>query len=315
MIIINTEIELKLPPIYKRLGKECYLDPIRKKLIYITPEETVRQEVISYLLEVLKIPEEMLVVEQHLSHYGINTKKRADIVIHSLDDEQLMIPLAVVECKAPEVDLDDKARDQMLEYCDIIGANYAMLVNGNRQLCFRYDEKKQQYEVIEDLPSYSEMLEGKYEIFNPGDYPERIPFNELESFLKEDFAACKDPHESNDISCLTPMKLAVVASLIKYADQKYFEEHPVMYLETEDKEYKVELFSGYTTEMASSAYMLTLADSHTYADWLRELYAKSDFKANVVLTTDDHMITLSTCAYSYHDARYVLHGKLTDMNE
>lgn len=82
---MNTEIELRLPPIYKRLGKECYLDPIRKKLIYITPEETVRQEVISYLLEVLKVPEEMLVVEQHLSHYGINTKKRADIVIHSLN--------------------------------------------------------------------------------------------------------------------------------------------------------------------------------------------------------------------------------------
>lgn len=211
MIIMNTEIELRLPPIYKRLGKECYLDPIRKKLIYITPEETVRQEVISYLLEVLKVPEEMLVVEQHLSHYGINTKKRADIVIHSLNEEQVMIPLAVVECKTPEVDLDDKARDQMLEYCDIIGANYAMLMNGDRQLCFRYDEKKQQYEVIEDLPSYSNMLEGKYEIFDPGDYPERIPFDELESFLKEEFAACKNPHESSDISCLTPMEQAVPA--------------------------------------------------------------------------------------------------------
>lgn len=32
-----------LPPTYSRQGKECYLDPIRKKLIYITPEETVRQ--------------------------------------------------------------------------------------------------------------------------------------------------------------------------------------------------------------------------------------------------------------------------------
>ena len=40
----------KMPPIYKRNGRECYLDPIRKKLIYITPEETVRQSVILYLL-------------------------------------------------------------------------------------------------------------------------------------------------------------------------------------------------------------------------------------------------------------------------
>lgn len=37
----------KLPPIYKRNRKDCYLDPIREKLIYITPEETVRQQVIS----------------------------------------------------------------------------------------------------------------------------------------------------------------------------------------------------------------------------------------------------------------------------
>lgn len=32
-------VELKLPPIYHRNGKDCYLDPIRQKLIYITPEE------------------------------------------------------------------------------------------------------------------------------------------------------------------------------------------------------------------------------------------------------------------------------------
>ena len=32
-------VELKLPPIYHRNGKDCYLDPIRQKLIYITPVE------------------------------------------------------------------------------------------------------------------------------------------------------------------------------------------------------------------------------------------------------------------------------------
>ena len=34
----------KLPEIYKRDGKKCYLDPIRKRLILITPKETVRQK-------------------------------------------------------------------------------------------------------------------------------------------------------------------------------------------------------------------------------------------------------------------------------
>jgi len=38
---------MKLPPIYTREGKPCYMDPIRKKLIPVTPEETVRQKMIA----------------------------------------------------------------------------------------------------------------------------------------------------------------------------------------------------------------------------------------------------------------------------
>ena len=41
----------ELPQIYKRNGRECYLDPIRKKLVFITPEETFHQKVLSFLLK------------------------------------------------------------------------------------------------------------------------------------------------------------------------------------------------------------------------------------------------------------------------
>ena len=78
-----------LPKIYIRNGKECYLDPIRKKLIRITPEETVRQRVLSYIINELKVPAAMISVEDHLSHYGIKSSLRADILVKSLtkDDE------------------------------------------------------------------------------------------------------------------------------------------------------------------------------------------------------------------------------------
>lgn len=93
----------QLSPIYQRNGRDCYLDLIRQKLIYITPEETVRQRVISYLINVLHIPAQEIISEQHLSHYGIKTKKRADIVIHATDVDGQAVPIAVVECKAPNV--------------------------------------------------------------------------------------------------------------------------------------------------------------------------------------------------------------------
>ena len=41
----------EFPSVYKRNGRECYLDPIRKQLIYVTPEVTVRQKVISFLIK------------------------------------------------------------------------------------------------------------------------------------------------------------------------------------------------------------------------------------------------------------------------
>lgn len=201
--------ELRLPQIYKRNGKSCYLDPIRQKLIYITPEETVRQHAISYLTDVLSVPKDVIVVEQHLSHYGIKTNKRADIVIHKPDKDGFMQPIAVIECKAPDVPLDLKAREQMLTYCDLISADFAMLSNGVEEYCYRYNQSTGNYEDIVKLPAFTDMLSDKYELYDPGELPPRIPFEKLTAFIKEDRAS-RDPDDYGyDISKLTPMNIAV----------------------------------------------------------------------------------------------------------
>ena len=151
-----------LPKVYMRKNKECYLDPIRKKLIYITPEETVRQQVISHLLYDLKVPADMISVEEHLSHYGVNSIRRADITIkcHTKDGE--LIPVAVIECKAPGVGLGEKVADQLSFYSDTLGCDYAMMINDLEYQCFHYNEQTQQYDLIEKLPCYSDILENKY---------------------------------------------------------------------------------------------------------------------------------------------------------
>ena len=48
------------------------------------------------------------------------------------------------------------------------------------------------------------------------------------------------------------------ASLIKYADQTYYDAHPVMYLTIGERQYQLEIFAGYVTTADSSAYMLSL---------------------------------------------------------
>lgn len=105
------------------------------------------------------------------------------------------------------------------------------------------------------------------------------------------------------------------ASLVNYADQAYYDAHSVLYLFTENKQYRIELFSGYTTTADSSAYTLTFKDKYVFADWIGNVSKKSDFSASVKLTANDYIITLSTCAYSFPNARYVVHGKLVEIED
>ena len=131
-MIINIANQ-SLPKLYMRQRKECYLDPIREKLIYVTPEETVRQRMISYLINELNVPKEAIGVEEHLSHYGINSKYRADIIVHGRngrDDD----PILIIECKAPDVYLDEKTLNQVTNYCYLVYADYAVFLLLCRQI-------------------------------------------------------------------------------------------------------------------------------------------------------------------------------------
>lgn len=105
------------------------------------------------------------------------------------------------------------------------------------------------------------------------------------------------------------------ASLVKYADQSYFEEHPVFFLATEQGKYRLEIFSAYTTTYDSPAYTLKFATEKEHADWLQEIREKSAIHKPVAVTENDRIVTLSTCAYSFHNARFVVHAKLVPIDE
>ncbi len=202
--------EEKLPPVYTRNGKKCYLDPIRERLIYITPEETVRQKVICFLINKLNVPINMIAVEEPISHYGIDTRKRADIIIHKLNEDGLQTPIAVIECKAPDIYLCDRTATQMIEYCDMVECDYAMMINGNDCFCYKYSKDKNIYIKIEEFPDYKSMTEGAYiesEVFQ---LPPRIPFDKLGEYLDRE----RNEIESginNDIGIYTDRDKAIVA--------------------------------------------------------------------------------------------------------
>ena len=103
---------------------------------------------------------------------------------------------------------------------------------------------------------------------------------------------------------------SMFASIDKYKKQSYYNQHPYMYICTPEQDYRLELFSGYITEYDSDTYIIRFASKDEFQQYLDNVIAKSTFKSSIEVTTEDTIVTLSTCAYDFDNARYVVHGKL-----
>ena len=96
------------------------------------------------------------------------------------------------------------------------------------------------------------------------------------------------------------------APLLNYRKHDFYDNHRIIYYCTKEKMYRVELFAGLTVDDDSEIYNLVNLDENKISN----LKNKSDFKSNVIVSNEDKIITLSTCAYEYQNARYVVMGIL-----
>jgi len=95
--------------------------------------------------------------------------------------------------------------------------------------------------------------------------------------------------------------------LLKYKDQTYYDEHPTGWLLTPEKVYLVRFFTGFVSDVWGRAWDLDPAEG-----WAEELAAKSRFSGGPAPEPGDRVLTLSTCAYDFTNARFVLLGVLEE---
>lgn len=98
------------------------------------------------------------------------------------------------------------------------------------------------------------------------------------------------------------------APIVKYRDQSFYDAHPYMYLYTPNQLYKVNLFAGMVTPHDSTVYSYSLS-----TDYINECIANSTFKSSVGTPTGN-ILTLSTCAYDFDNARYVVMGEMVPID-
>ena len=91
------------PKTYVSEGKEYVYDRCRRKKVVLTPEERVRQSVVSYFRWILRTPLRYMQTEVSMKRYGYTSRKdRADLLILRPDGNTI---LAVIECKAAHVEI------------------------------------------------------------------------------------------------------------------------------------------------------------------------------------------------------------------
>ena len=92
--------------IRKENGKHQIFDRIRKTFVALTPEEWVRQNMVSYLIDCLAYPDSRIANEVSINVNGL--AKRCDTVIY----DNNFCPLVIAEYKAETVELTQKVFDQ-----------------------------------------------------------------------------------------------------------------------------------------------------------------------------------------------------------
>lgn len=105
---------------------------------------------------------------------------------------------------------------------------------------------------------------------------------------------------------------SMFGTLDEFKSQDYYNEHPVMYLLTPTKDYRVDLISGFITAADSNVYSFVVSDGQKKL-FLETAKGKSLFSSSVTATEDACFLTLSTCSYEYDNARFVLIGKLVEI--
>ena len=77
--------------------------------------------------------------------------KRYDIIVFNSDGSIFLL----IECKAPEVKIDQKTFDQIARYNLILNAQYLMVTNGLNHYFCEMDFENEKYTFLKELPEFN----------------------------------------------------------------------------------------------------------------------------------------------------------------
>lgn len=124
---------------------------VRKKTLTLTPEEWVRQHVIHFLINQKNVPLGLISSELGIQIHQLS--RRCDVVIFGKDQTAKLL----VECKAPEVKLNQNTLQQIAHYNATLNVDYLWITNGIEHALYFINRINNQIQVLNELPDFAEL--------------------------------------------------------------------------------------------------------------------------------------------------------------
>ena len=97
----------------------------------------------------------------------------------------------------------------------------------------------------------------------------------------------------------------------EYGQQEFYDEHPIMYIITPEKDYKVEICCSFLTGLESTTFEFPRTEGNP-AKTIDDIEKYSYIDTGIVPTLEDKLVSFSTC-YEEDDHRYVVIGVLREL--
>ncbi len=150
--------QLNLPPCRLSISDDAdgvrrVLDPLRGRRVALTPEEWVRQHFVAWMIDHLDYPKSMMANEVAIHFNGMS--RRCDTVVYS---RRGLMPLMIVEYKAPGITVSQKTFDQIVRYNSVLRARWLVVSNGLSHYIARIDYERGRVIFLESMPTREELM-------------------------------------------------------------------------------------------------------------------------------------------------------------
>lgn len=132
-------------------GQKEIFDTFRKKYVRLSPEESVRQQFLHFLVDEKAFPSSLISVEKGLNVNG--QAKRFDAVVYNRSGEAFVL----IEFKSPKVKINQDVFEQISAYNYILKVDYLIVSNGNESYFCKLNFTDGEIKFLKDIPGFKEL--------------------------------------------------------------------------------------------------------------------------------------------------------------